>query len=395
MSSPALISFDEAICRIGEVAQPSAIERVPLAQASARVLAEPIIARGDSPPSDSSAMDGYAVRDADLPGMLRLMGESFAGSGFDGSLDPGCCVRIFTGAPVPEGADRVVVQEIVTRAGEFATFAGSPGESRHIRPQGSDFRAGDTLLEPGCLLGPRALVAAASADREEVVVWRQPRVVVLATGDELATPGQAHLTRGKIPESVSYGVAAMVDQWGASFLETSRLPDALEPMERAAGEALERADLIVVTGGASVGERDLAKAMFSPYGLETVFSKVAMKPGKPVWLGQARGRLILGLPGNPTSAMVTARLLLAPLVAGLCGRTTALEWEDISLAEPLPPCGDRETFIRARRTPQGAVLIRNQDSSAQRALVESDLLLRSPAHAHACQAGEMVEAIAF
>ena len=158
---------------------------------------------------------------------------------------------------------------------------------------------------------------------------------------------------------------------------------------------MKSADLIVVTGGASVGEKDLAKAMFAPHGLDLIFSKVAMKPGKPVWLGRARDRLVIGLPGNPTSAMVTARLLLVPLVAGLCGRSGELQWETVALAGPLPPCGDRETFVRARRTGGGAVPILNQDSGAQRALAEADLLLRSPPHERAHREGETVQALAF
>jgi molybdopterin molybdotransferase len=166
-------------------------------------------------------------------------------------------------------------------------------------------------------------------------------------------------------------------------------------MARAAGEALAQADLIVVTGGASVGEKDHAKAMFEAHGLDLIFSKVAIKPGKPVWLGCAGGRLVLGLPGNPTSAMVTARLLLAPLVAGLAGRTGALRWRPLPLGAPLPACGDRETFHRARLLGPGAVPLANQDSSAQKALAEADLLLRSRPRDPARGIGEEIEALDF
>jgi molybdopterin molybdotransferase len=390
-----MISFDQAARLVAEVARPSGVERVSLPRAAGRVLAAPVIAGVDSPPADCSAMDGYAVRDADIPGALRIAGTSYAGRGFEGSLEPGCCVRIFTGAPVPVGADRVIIQEVVERDGDRALFTRNPGEARHIRRAASDFRAGQVLVAAGQVVSPRALVAAAGADQAKLAVWQQPRVSILATGDELVAPGEARLGNGTIPESVSYGVAALMEQWGARVLGTCRLRDEIGAMERAAGEALAKADLVVVTGGASVGEKDFAKAMFEPHGLDVIFSKVAIKPGKPVWLARAKNRLVLGLPGNPTSAMVTARLLLAPLVAGLSGRAVALDWSEVPLAGPLPPCGDRETFVRARRTPRGALPISNQESGAQAILVEADLLLRSRPGDHGRAAGDIVEAMEF
>jgi molybdopterin molybdotransferase len=390
-----MISFDEAVRRVEEVARPIGRETVPLARASGRVLAAPVVAKVDSPPADASAMDGYAVREADLPGSLRIIGESFPGSGFEGALKPGTCVRIFTGAPVPEGADRVVIQEVAVREGDLVAIADGPGPSRHIRAGGSDFRAGDVLLEAGRPLDPRALVAAAAADAADVETWRRPAVLVLATGDELAPPGEARGRRGAIPESLSLGVAALAEQWGGRSLGSRLLADELPALERAAGEALDEADLVVVTGGASVGEKDFAKAMFEAHGLDLIFSRVAMKPGKPVWLGRAGGTLVLGLPGNPTSAMVTARLLLAPLVAGLAGRTGSLDWRSLALAGPLPACGDRETFHRARRIERGAAPLSNQDSGAQKALAQADLLLRSRPNDPPRSAGHEMEVLDF
>jgi molybdopterin molybdotransferase len=380
---------------VEEVARPIGRETVPLARASGRVLAAPVVAKVDSPPADASAMDGYAVREADLPGSLRIIGESFPGSGFEGALKPGTCVRIFTGAPVPEGADRVVIQEVAVREGDLVAIADGPGPSRHIRAGGSDFRAGDVLLEAGRPLDPRALVAAAAADAADVETWRRPAVLVLATGDELAPPGEARGRRGAIPESLSLGVAALAEQWGGRSLGSRLLADELPALERAAGEALDEADLVVVTGGASVGEKDFAKAMFEAHGLDLIFSRVAMKPGKPVWLGRAGGTLVLGLPGNPTSAMVTARLLLAPLVAGLAGRTGSLDWRSLALAGPLPACGDRETFHRARRIERGAAPLSNQDSGAQKALAQADLLLRSRPNDPPRSAGHEMEVLDF
>ena len=390
-----MIPFDEAVRRVIDAARPLGREPVPIARAAGRVLAAPVTAAIDSPPADVSAMDGYAVRDAVLPGTLRLIGESFAGGGFGGVLEPGTCVRIFTGAPLPAGVDRVVVQEAAARDRDSVTLAGLAGPARHVRARGSDFRAGDRLLEAGRRLDPRALVAAAAGDAAEVEAWRVPAVLVLATGDELAPPGEARRRPGAIPDSVSAAVAALAEQWGARSLGSRRLGDDLRAMERSAGEALDQADLVVVTGGASVGEKDFAKAMFEPHGLEPIFAKVAMRPGKPVWLGRAGGRLVLGLPGNPTSAMVTARLLLAPLVAGLAGRAGALEWRRLALGGPLPACGDRETFHRARLTAAGAAPAADQDSGAQKALAEADLLLRSRPNDPPRKAGDEIDALDF
>lgn len=390
-----MISFDEALRLVEETARPLGRESVAIAEAAGRVLAAPVRAMLDSPPADCSAMDGYAVREADLPGRLQVIGESFAGRGYDGAVGPGACVRIFTGAPLPGGADRVVIQEVVEREGDIAVIAEPPGKAKHVRPRGSDFRAGETLLDAGRRLDPRALVAAAGADLAELEVWRRPEILVLGTGDELAPPGQARDRPGAIPESVSYGVAALAVQLGGHSLGARRLADDLPAMERAAGEALGAADLVVVTGGASVGEKDFAEAMFLPHGLDLIFSKVAIKPGKPVWLGRAGGRLVMGLPGNPTSAMATARLLLAPLVAGLGGREARPHWRRLRLAAALPACGDRETFHRARLVDDRALPVGNQDSSAQKALAEADLLLRSRPNDPAREAGEEIEALDF
>lgn len=395
-----MISFDQAVAIVCEVTRPLGREVVPIGKAHRRVLADPVVARVNSPPSDVSAMDGYAVREEDLlqfPARLRVIGESFAGSAFVGNAEPGSSVRIFTGAPVPQKADRVVIQEVVRREDDVAIIDDHPGPAKHIRSLGSDFREGDLLVKGGTRLGYRELVAAAGADLAEIDVWQRPKVVVLGTGDELTTPGTAAGRPGAIPESVSFGVAALAEDWGASVEDRIRLPDDLDAMTRAAAKNLEKADLIVVTGGASVGERDFAKAMFESHGLDLLFSKVAIKPGKPVWLGQAKGKLVIGLPGNPTSALVTARLLLAPLVAGMTGLDphSALMWRKVPLLSSLPACGARETFVRAREFHDGAEPAPNQDSSAQKTLVESDLLLRRRAGEMPAQAGDAVSVLDF
>lgn len=395
-----MISFDEAVELVRSVATPLGSESVTLAEAAGRVLARSVIAELDSPRSDVSAMDGYAVRDADLqqlPALLQLTGASYAGSRWDGSVAPGTCVRIFTGAPLPQGANRVVMQENVRSSGGAATIGEHPGTARHIRKRGSDFAQGDELLPAGRLVGARAVVAAAGADVAELEVFRRPRVHILSTGDELAEPGTARKRAHAIPESVSFGVAALARQWGADCIGRTRLRDDLPAMQDAARIAAESAELIVVTGGASVGEKDFAKAMFEPLGLELIFSKVSLKPGKPAWLGSIGEKIVIGLPGNPTSALVTARLFLAPLLAGLTGRPIedALRWRTVPLASAIGPCGARETFHRARFAKGAAQVLSFQDSSAQKALAEADLLVRQRASSPALEPGTEVEVLDF
>ena len=395
-----MISFNDAAALVEAAAAPIATERVELTAAAGRVLAEPVNARVDSPRCDVSAMDGYAVRNADLHAMpicLSIVGESFAGSPFDRSVGAGECVRVFTGAAIPEGADRVVIQENVRREGDTVIIDEAPSRARHIRQRGGDFETGDLLLAPGQLLHPRAIVAAAGADVRELAVFEKPRLSILSTGDELVDPGAAATTVGAIPESVSFGVAALAEQWGGYVVGRSRLPDSLDKMEAAAAQVTTGADLVVVTGGASVGEKDFAKQMFEPLGLELIFSKVAIKPGKPVWLGRVRDTLVIGLPGNPTSALITARLFLAPLLCGFAGRrpSDALQWRIAKLATDLDECGARETFQRAWWSNGKVDVLSNQDSSAQRALAHADLLVRQRPNSPKRAAADEVEVLDF
>lgn len=393
-----MISFDKAVAIVRSAAQPLGTEVVALDRAAGRVIAADVIAAIDSPRADVSAMDGYAVRDVDLsslPARLRISGESFPGQ-LPPAISPGECARIFTGAPVPAGADRVLIQEIARREGEWVVFE-QPGPARHIRARGSDFRSGDRLLAAGTLLNGRSIVAAAAADVGSVDVLRRPRLAIVATGDELAEPGSAREKPAGIPDSVSLGVAALSEQWGGECVVRMQIGDDRQMLERAGQEALEAADLVVSTGGASVGEKDLAKAIFELAGLELLFSKVSIKPGKPVWLGRVAAKLVLGLPGNPTSALVTARLFLAPLLCGLTGRelSVALQWRKAALAAPLPACGDRETFVRARWAGEAVQSLGEQDSGAQRALAQAELLVRRLANSPAAEAGDAVEVLEF
>jgi molybdopterin molybdotransferase len=395
-----MISFDEALDRLCSAVRTLGTETVSIDEAAGRVLAAPVIARISSPRADVSAMDGYAVRAADIavvPARLAIVGEAYAGGSWDGQFGAGQCVRIFTGAAVPAGADRIVIQEDVRRENDIAIIERAASKSRYIRRQAGDFAKGDVLLPAGRLLDKRAIVAAAAADAAEVEVFKQPRVSVLSTGDELAEPGTASETCDAIPDSVSLGIAALTAEWGGEVVRRTRLRDDLRAMEEAAARAVSEADLVVVAGGASVGEKDFAKTMFESVGLDLIFSKVAIKPGKPVWFGRAGNALVLGLPGNPTSALVTARLMLAPLLAGLTGRdpADALRWRSAKLTACLKACGSRETFHRARWMGNEADVLDFQESSAQKALADADLLVRQPANSAEKDIGQDVQVLDF
>lgn len=394
-----MIGFEEAITLIASVVGPLGTETVPLTEAAGRVLAKPLRARSDVPRRAVAAMDGYAVIDAGTQAgeALRVIGESCAGAGFSGPVAPGEAVRIFTGAPMPEGADRCIMQEYATREGDVVRFIRGYGPAWHVRAPGSDFAAGAVLLGAGTRLTPRAMVAAAAADVADLLVAARPRVAIIGTGDELTAPGQAYQREDAIPESVTFGVAAMVQQVGAALVYRATGIDELPALEALAAAALDAADLVIVTGGASVGERDFAKPMFAAHGLELLFAKVAIKPGKPVWLGRAHGKWVLGLPGNPTSAMVTARLFLLPLLARLQGRRVddELRWRTLPLAAALGAAGSRECFIRAHWDDAGLTALGNQDSGAQGALAGADWLIRCPAGQPALGCGAMVSTLSF
>lgn len=394
-----MIGFDEAIARLGEVARPLGPETVPLEAAAGRVLAKPVHAMIRAPSADVSTMDGYAVRDADLaalPARLRVAGEAGPGQPASEALQPGTCLRIFTGGPLPKGADRVVIQEVVGREGELVHIEQPPGDSRFVRAAGSDFGPGDLLLEQGEMVTPRALVAAAAGDADQLTVWRRPMLYLIATGDELAAPGEARHYREKVPDSISAALAAFARNWGADVAGQARMPDDLERLTDFAGGIAEKMDVIVVTGGASVGPHDHGRAMFGDR-LDLIFSQVAIKPGKPVWLGRVGSAIVLGLPGNPGSALVTARLFLAPLLAGLAGRDLeeALRWRLLPLAEPFGPTGDRETFSRGFIDHGQVRLLANQDSGAQSALARATLLVRRRIGSAGLGGGEMVEVLDF
>jgi molybdopterin molybdotransferase len=394
-----LTRFEDALALIEREVVPLGSERVALAEASGRVLAEPLDARFDAPRQPISAMDGYAVILADVePGKnLRVVGESCAGTPYAGTIAPGETARIFTGAVLPAGADCVVMQEYAIREGERVTFAPGYGPGCHVRPAGSDFAAGERLLPAGTRLTPRAMIAAAAADRDALSVALRPRVAIIGTGDEIADPGTAHQRADAIPDTVTFGIAALANDFGARIVARALGADHLPTLERLAGAMLQQADVVIVTGGASVGERDFAKPMFAVHGLELLFAKLAIKPGKPVWLGRAQGRWVIGLPGNPTAAMVTARLFLVPLLARLQGEALdeVMHWRRLPLAAPIAAPGQRETFLRARWQNKGLWPLANQDSGAQAVLARADWLIRCPPDSGPLAQSELVEALAF
>lgn len=390
-----MISYEEALALVINEAQPLGAEAVSLADAHRRILAAPVISCVSSPPADVSAMDGYAVRDADLAEThtFRLMGASYPGTGFAGTVGQGEAVRIFTGAPVPDGADRVLVQEIITRDGDDVHVTGSWSKARHIRVAGNDFKTGDMLLATGCPLNARSIVAAAGGDIARLNVWRRPTVAIIGTGDELVEPGSAADTPGHIPDSLSFAIAAFAEEYGAVPVSRQRCGDDPDKMQAVAAQSVAQADVVVITGGASVGEKDFSKGAFAALGAEMIFSKVAIKPGKPVWLARVGDKLVLGLPGNPTSALVTARLFLAPLLAGLGGGDLAsvTRWQSLIAGQDMSAGGDRETFVRGIMSDGKIWELGNQDSGAQHALAQAGVLIRRVIDAPAVAAGDTVE----
>lgn len=394
-----MIGFDEAVALLADNVLPLGTEQVDLTEAAGRVLAEPIYAAISSPRRIVSAMDGYALHncDAAVGNRFHIIGESFAGGPLPPALNPGECVRIFTGAALPRGSDRVVMQENCASYGNEMTVVAEFGLGWHVRQAASDFAEGDLLLPAGTLLEAGAMITLAAADSATAQVYKRPRVAIVATGDELTPPGTARDNPLKIPESVSFGVAALAQQCGASIAARLSGADDLATLRQLAGHALSLANVVVVTGGASVGERDYARAMFAEQELEPLFTKVAIKPGKPIWIGRSQGRWVVGLPGNPSSALVTARLFLAPLLGLLQGRSilALLDWIQLPAAASFPASGNRTTFARATLSPSGLVPLGNQDSGAQTPLSQAKWLVRSDPSRDQIMVDQKTLALAF
>ena len=350
-----LLTLEEAQERVLERARPLPAELVPVAEAAGRVTAEEVRARVDLPPFASSAMDGFAVRAADLPGTLRIGGESSAGRPFGGQLEPGEAVAISTGAVVPEGADSVVPVERVVRSENTIEISPAVEAGAHVRPRGGDVRAGDAVAAAGERLTPARLAAVAAAGLAEVRCARRPRVAVLATGTELVAAGEA-LGPGQIHETNTLMLAATLATTGAEVVSE---PPAADD-EAALRQALERglaADVLVTSGGVSVGEHDLVRAVEQELGVDEVFWRVSIKPGKPVSFGVCGKTLVFGLPGNPVSALVGSELFVKPALRALQGLAVPLpRFEPGRLATGLRRNEERDEFVRARSRVDGAAL---------------------------------------
>ena len=348
-----MISVDEALAHLFSLVAPLEREPVPLQEAVGRILAEPATARRDQPPFPASAMDGYAVRsdDASSGARLDVIGEAAAGHGFTGNVQIGQAVRIFTGAPVPEGADRVVIQEDVTREGDTITLGDRLDEGPHIRRKGIDFSTGDMLDAPR-LLTPSDIALLAAMNIPQVRVTRKPVVALISTGDELVMPGDDP-GPDQIIASNTFGLKAMLEQLGASARLLPIARDNTASLETAFDLA-EGADLVVTIGGASVGDHDLVGDVAASLGMERSFYKVKMRPGKPLMAGRMGRAAMVGLPGNPVSAMVCGHVFLAPIIRVMLGLGAApAPRRTVRLAQDIPPNGPREHYMRATLTDDG------------------------------------------
>lgn len=365
-------------------------EQIALADAAGRVLMRDVKAERDQPPFAASSMDGYALKSAEVErhAMFKVIGEAAAGQRFTGTVGPGQAVRIFTGAPVPEGADFVVIQEDTDLRGDLLTITEDPGQKTNIRPAGVDFTIGDTVSAPR-VLSPEDLALLAAMNVPFVSVATKPQIALIATGNELVMPGE---TPGpdQIIASNSFGIKALLEKAGAHVRMLPVAQDTLSSLETAFGLA-EGADLVVTIGGASVGDYDLVAEASQRLGLEQSFYKVLMRPGKPLMAGRLGDAAMIGLPGNPVSAMVCGYLFLVPLVKKMLGiQTVDPTLHQAILSEALPPNGPREHYMRARLESDGIRAFEDQDSSLLSVLARSNALLMRPPNDPARAAGETV-----
>lgn len=388
----ALLDVDDALARLVQGVTALSPEMLPLAQARGRILASPLTATRTQPPFNASAMDGYAIRWADLAGPWTIAGESAAGHGWSGTLQPGEAVRIFTGAPVPAGADTIIIQEEIARAGNTATLSGEgpPHLGAHIRAAGQDFAAGETLALGGDVLTPARIGLIASGGHASVSVVRRPRVTLIATGDELVAPGTAP-GPDQIISSNTVMLAALFESVGAIVHDPGIIPDRAEAL--AAALLAADTDLIITIGGASVGDHDLVVPVLRSLGAEIDFWKIAMRPGKPMLAGSLGGTRIIGLPGNPVSAYVCAVLFVLPWLNSCIGRPTGLPMCRLPLAAPLPANGVRRDHLRARLIEGAAHPFAAQDSALLSRLAAAQLLIVRAPGAKAAPAGELVDCI--
>ncbi|MEM7021287.1 MAG: gephyrin-like molybdotransferase Glp [Pseudomonadota bacterium] len=391
-----MLAVEEALERTIAAFSLLPAEWVQLHEALGRVLAEDLVASRDQPPHAISAMDGYAIRAADLASgsaTLRLIGAAPAGGSFEGSVGPGETVRIFTGGPLPDGTDAIALQEDASPDGDSVRLEGAIGPGTYVRPAGLDFRRGDICLKAGKQLGPRTLGLAAALNHGWLAVRRKPRIALLATGDELVMPGQA-LTAHQIVNSNTTALSAMVTAWGGEPRNLGILPD--EPDKVAAiVPSLEGADLLVTLGGASVGARDLVRSVLAAEGLDLDFWRIAMRPGKPLMFGRIRDIPMLGLPGNPVSAGVCAILFVRAAICRMLGLDPSPPERSAVLEEPLGANDRRQDYLRASAAwrPDGRLGVRaaaKQDSSMLATFATAQCLIKRLPFAEPAKAGDSV-----
>ena len=393
----ALLPVADARSRLLSAARPiDDIVNVPLGEADGRVLAADLAARLTQPPFDASAMDGYAVRaeDASTIGTeLSVIGTASAGHAFEGIVGPGETVRIFTGAPLPQGADSVLIQEDAERiADDRIRTAFAVVEGRHVRPRGQDFAEGEIVLKRGTVLDFAHLTVAAAMNHPTLGIYRRPRVAILATGDELVVPGGAP-ANAQIIASNTFGVAALVRSSGGEVLDLGIVKDNQADIAAAVARAqLEKADVLVTLGGASVGDHDLVQSTLKGAGMELDFWRIAMRPGKPLMVGSLDGMHVLGLPGNPVASLVTSLLFLEPLLRKLAHLSERNREVMGVTAEPIKANDQRQDYVRAsvRRDAAGNLVAKafgKQDSSMMKIFSRSDGLIVRPPHAPELAAG--------
>jgi molybdopterin molybdotransferase len=391
----ALMSVAEALRRVLDGATPLPAEAAPLSEAHGRVLAEDLVARRMQPPADVSAMDGYAARAADVehvPAKLKVIGEVAAGHPFAGQVGPGEAARIFTGGVLPPGADTIVIQENTTREGDTVVVHTSAAKGRHIRAAGLDFKPGAALLAKGITLSARDLALAAAMNHPSVPVHRAPKLAVLATGDELVMPG-TEPGFGEIVYSNGYATMALARAEGCQVFDLGIAPDRLPETIAAVRRARElQVDILVTSGGASVGDHDLVQKALAAEGLDLSFWKVALRPGRPMMHGRLGAMHVLGLPGNPVSAFVCSVLFLIPLIRRLSGRGDVEPGiESAVLGCDLPENDERADYLRATLIdgPENPVAtpFAQQDSSMLVPLAKAGCLLVREPYAPAARAG--------
>ena len=392
-----MISVEKALERITANILPVEAETVPLLEADRRTLAEDVHALTTQPPFHASAMDGYAVRAADvlnIPSTLTVIGESAAGHGFAGRVEQGQAVRIFTGAPVPLGADAVVIQENTKRAGTELIVCSAPPEAGHLRRRGMDFAEGARLLNAGTRLCPRTITLAAAMGHNTLTVRRKPTVALIATGDELVLPG-AIPSREQIVCSNPFGIAGIVARAGGqtNFLGIAQ-DDAAHLTELC--KKARTADILITIGGASVGDHDIVAPVLQSMGMTLDFWRIAMRPGKPLMFGMLGKTRVVGLPGNPVSALVCSHIFIAPLIRAMLGNAESTQRQQTAiLTESLEENGPRQHYMRAFSThdTQGehhVTPVHSQDSSLLSPLAKADVLIIRPPHDPELHAGARV-----